>query len=81
MCIGKSLDTHLVLELGKLEAKFEKTEPEVKSKSVAARSKAPEPIKPLKSGNSGVDVKVDSDGAFHGTYQQWKAARLAGKIR
>ena len=68
-------------ELGKLEAKFEKTEPEVKSKSVAARSKAPEPIKPLKSGNSGVDVKVDSDGAFHGTYQQWKAARLAGKIR
>jgi hypothetical protein len=68
-------------ELGKLEAKFEKIEPEVKSKSVAARSKAPEPIKPLKSGNSGVDVKVDSNGQFHGTYQQWKAARQAGKIR
>jgi hypothetical protein len=68
-------------ELGKLEAKFEKTEPEVKSKSVAARSKAPEPIKPLRSGSAGVDVKVDSNGQFHGTYQQWKAARQAGKIR
>jgi hypothetical protein len=24
---------------------------------------------------------LDADRAFHGTYQQWKSARSAGKIR
>jgi len=26
-------------------------------------------------------VLMDSNGVFHGTYAQWKAARQAGKVR
>jgi hypothetical protein len=28
-----------------------------------------------------VDANVDADGNFHGSFQQWKAARQARKIR
>jgi hypothetical protein len=72
-------------QLGKLEAKLEKvveTQPETKpSKPVAKKSNAPEPIKPLRGASVATDVPMDSDGQFHGTFAQWKAARLAGKIR
>ena len=69
-------------ELGKLEVQFERKEApaEVKSEPVA-RSKAPAPIKPLAASKSGGDVLIDGDGAFHGTYAQWKAARQAKRIR
>ena len=69
-------------ELGKLEIQFERKEApaEVKSEPVA-RSKAPAPIKPLAASKSGGDVLIDGDGAFHGTYAQWKAARQAKRIR
>jgi len=69
-------------ELGKLEIQFERKEApaEVKSETVA-RSKAPAPIKPLASSKTGGDVLVDTDGQFHGTYAQWKAARQAKRIR
>jgi len=30
---------------------------------------------------STLDNKLDSNGEFHGTYAQWRAARKAGKIR
>lgn len=63
-------------EIGKLEAKFEKTE----TKPVV-RSKAPAPINPLKATGSAMDTPVNSDGEFHGTYSQWREARKAGKIR
>jgi chromosome segregation ATPase len=69
--------------IGRLEAKFEKSEaakPSVKE-PVAKKSNAPEPIKPLKAGGNPSDITLDADRAFHGTYQQWKAARSAGKIR
>lgn len=69
--------------IGRLEAKFEKTEttkPSVKE-PVAKKSNAPAPISPLKAGGNPADVSLDSDRQFHGTYQQWKAARAAGKIR
>ena len=69
-------------ELGKLEVQFERKEApvEVKSEPVA-RSKAPAPIKPLTAGKGTQDVLIDGNGAFHGTYAQWKAARQAKRIR
>ena len=66
--------------IGKLEAKFEKTEEPAKAekKTVAAKSKAPEPIRPLRSTSGVADVGMDGNDM---SYQQWKAARQAGKIR
>jgi hypothetical protein len=72
-------------ELGKLEAKFEaKQEKPAKAEKVketVSVSKAPDPIRPLSGGKVGADVLVDTNGEFHGTYAQWKAARQAGKVR
>jgi hypothetical protein len=65
--------------IGKLEAQYEKTEPQ--TKPAVGKSKAPVPINPIKSAANGRDVALTSDGQFHGSYQAWKAARLAGKIR
>lgn len=66
--------------IGKLEAQFEKTEEPAKAekKTVAAKSKAPEPIRPLRSTSGVADVGMDGNDM---SYQQWKAARQAGKIR
>ena len=65
--------------IGKLEAKFEKTDaPVAEKKTVAAKSNAPEPIRPLRSTGGVADVGMDGNDM---TYQQWKAARQAGKIR
>jgi hypothetical protein len=69
--------------IGRLEAKFEKSEaakPSVKE-PVAKRSNAPAPINPLRAASNASDITLDADRAFHGTYQQWKSARSAGKIR
>lgn len=63
-------------EIGKLEARFEKTE----TKPVV-RSKAPAPINPLRATGGTMDTTIGSDGEFHGTYSQWREARKAGKIR
>ena len=69
-------------ELGKLEARLETKQPETKRiEPVVARSKAPEPISPIRAANSVPDVGMSTDGKFHGTYADWKAARKAGKIR
>ena len=64
-------------EIGKLEARFEakETKPEP-----IVRSKAPTPIQPIK-GSSPSDVPLTSSGEWHGTFQAWKEARRAGKIR
>jgi len=69
--------------IGRLEAKFEKTEaPKTSEKPpVAKKSNAPAPINPLRAGGNPADISLDADRQFHGTYQQWKAARAAGKIR
>ena len=66
--------------IGKLEAQFEKTEAPAKAerKSVAAKSNAPEPIRPLRSTGGVADVAIDGEKL---SFQQWKAGRLAGKIR
>lgn len=65
--------------IGKLEAQFEKTEPT--SKTVVGKSKAPAPINPIRSAANGRDVPLTSDGKFEGSYQAYKAARMAGRIR
>lgn len=68
-----------VREIGKIEARFIREAPEVKP--VAVKSKAPAPINPLRGALNTVDANVDADGNFHGSFQQWKAARQARKIR
>jgi hypothetical protein len=72
-----------VREIGKIEARFERdskaSAPEVKP--VVGKSKAPAPISPLRGAVNTVDAGLDADGNFHGTYQQWKAARAAKRIR
>jgi len=67
-------------EIGKLEAKFE-VNPETKQTAPVVRSKAPTPIQPIRGGQGKADVPISADGEFHGSYQAWKAARKAGKIR
>jgi hypothetical protein len=64
-------------EIGKLEARFEVKEPETKP---VVRSKAPAPIQPLR-GSSPADTPMSTTGEWHGTFQAWKEARKAGKIR
>ena len=49
--------------------------------TVVGKSRAPAPITPIRGGASGKETGVDSNGEFHGSFQAWKAARLAGKIR
>jgi len=67
-----------------LEAKYEakqEDKPKTEARTVT-QSKAPAPISPLKGGKSaGVDVLVDTNGEFYGSYAQWKAARKANRIR
>ena len=71
--------TSALRTIGKLEAQFEKAE--TQTKTVVGKSKAPAPINPIRSAANGRDVNITSDGQFHGSYQAWKAARLAGRIR
>lgn len=72
-----------VREIGKIEARFvrdtKESAPEVKT--AAVKSRAPAPISPLRGAVNTTDANVDADGNFHGTFQQWKAARQARKIR
>jgi len=73
--------------IGRLEARFEAKETpkeakaEAETKPSVAKSKAPAPISPIKTSSAVADVGVGSDGEFHGTYQQWRESRKAGKIR
>jgi hypothetical protein len=66
-------------EIGKLEARFEVKETAPEAKPIV-RSKAPAPIQPLR-GSSPADVPLSTNGEWHGTFQAWKEARKAGKIR
>lgn len=67
-------------EIGKLEAKFE-VKPETKQTAPVVRSKAPAPIQPIRGGQGQPDVPMSANGEWHGSYQAWKLARKAGKIR
>jgi len=67
-------------EIGKLEAKFEK-QPETRQSNSVGKSKAPPPISPIRNAGNANNVEIGADGQFHGSYQSWKAARKAGRIR
>ena len=67
-------------EIGKLEARFE-AKPQTAQTAPVVKSKAPTPIQPIRGGARQPDVPLSTDGNWHGTYQAWKAARKAGKIR
>jgi hypothetical protein len=71
--------TRALATIGKLEARFEKPEPQ--TKTTVGKSKAPAPINPIKASANGPVTELDSNRQFHGNYQAWKAARLAGRIR
>lgn len=79
--LGNMSVVSAVREIGKIEARFEKSEAKLDGKAVVGKSKAPAPITPLRGAISKVDAGVDADGNFHGTYQQWKQARQAKRIR
>ncbi len=66
-------------EIGRLEAQFETTHE--RPEPAKLKSKAPAPITPLRSTTGGAVAHVDADGEYHGSFQAWKQARLAGKIR
>lgn len=69
-------------EFGKLEASLTKSESkETPKTTIAEISKAPAPITPLKGANPGSGLKMDAAGNWTGTYEEFKAAVNAGKIR
>lgn len=68
--------------IGKLEAKFEEpAQPQTQRETAVKTSKAPPPINPIKATAGGPVTDLDANRQFHGSYQAWKAARLAGRIR
>lgn len=82
--LGEGSVISALRQIGRLEAQFEKTAPKASApevKSTAVKSKAPAPITPIRGAVSKTDNNLDADGNFHGTYQQWKEARQAKRIR
>lgn len=85
--LGKMTVSGMLREVGKLEAKLSggaasptaKSEP--KAATVAEISKAPAPISPLKGGGGVPSVKLDAEGNFYGSYEEYKAMRKSGKIK
>lgn len=76
MTVGKAY-----LELGKLESKLTlPPSPEVVVPKVEV-SKAPPPITPLRGGGAPADLPINGKGEWTGTHEQYKEARLAGKIK
>jgi len=75
--ISKSSAITALREIGRLEARFEKTDAK-EVKPVAQKSKAPAPISPLKATNSEQAVITDTDKM---TFAQYKAMRQAKRIR
>ena len=68
--------------IGKLEAKLEMPAPsEAKQETAVKTSKAPPPINPIRATSGGPVTDLDANRQFHGSYQAWKAARLAGRIK
>jgi len=67
--------------IGKLEAKFEEAPASSSKETIAKTSKAPPPISPIRAAANGPVTELDDNRQFHGSYQAWKAARMAGRIR
>ncbi len=77
----------MLKEVGRLEEKLgSAAKPQTKSDAqstakVVEISKAPAPISPLKGGNMATGLKVDANGEWTGTYEEFKAADRAGKFK
>lgn len=77
MTVGRALR-----ELGKLEAALTKEVTKTEAKTTVAEiSKAPAPISPLRGANAPAAGVMTGSQEFVGTYEEYKARRLAGKIR
>ena len=76
MSISKALKEIVKIELSLGEEHVAKAKT-----PIAEISKAPAPITPIKGGSLSTDNKVNSDGEFMGTYEEWKSLRKAGKIK
>jgi len=76
--LGKAL-----VQFGKIEASLAKEDKQQTSVNtpVVEISKAPAPISPIRGANSPATNQIDSKGEFVGTFEQYKALRLAGKIK
>lgn len=73
-------------EIGKLSAKFAKPASGQQAATmpigkIAEISKAPAPITPARGQASDAPNLLSSDGTFHGSYQDWKREREAGRIK
>ena len=80
--LGKMTIARALTRIGKLEAEISGKQAKAPEKTAIAEiSKAPEPISPLKGANAPAGNKISADGQFYGTYEEFKAARRAGKIK
>jgi hypothetical protein len=79
--LGKLSVQSALRELGRIEGSLMQPVKEPAIPAKAEISKAPAPITPLRGSNSPTGPQLDGNNEFHGTYQQWKAARKAGKIK
>lgn len=87
--LGKKLAgmsvTAQLREIGKLEGRFEAATanptPTPAPTPAVPKPRAAAPITPIRAAVAGAAAEIGSDGEFRGTYQQWKQARRAGKIR
>ncbi len=84
--LGKMTITKMLREVGKLEATLGSTEKptpksEEKTTPLAEVSKAPAPITPLKGASAPVSNGLDNQGQFHGSFEEYKKFRAAGKIK
>jgi DNA repair exonuclease SbcCD ATPase subunit len=77
---GMTIDKMLKF-IGKLEDKVEVKQETKQTVAKTPISQAPAPISPLKGGSALPGNKLDENGEFHGTYDEWKALRRSGKIK
>lgn len=84
--MGKLSVRKMLVEFGKLETTIQGSAEKPQAKSEASTpigeiSKAPAPITPLRGAGAIINNGIDKDGQFHGTFEEYKARRLAGKIK
>ena len=76
---AKKSDMAVIREIGRLEEKLSSTKQVLETPAVKV-SKAPEPINPIRATNAGSGV-LDATGNVVGSYDDFKKAYNAGKIR
>lgn len=84
---GKMPTAKMLREFGKLEATLSGTEKQAPKASeikpqrpLSEISRAPAPITPLKGANTPAGLKIDAEGNWTGTVDEFRAAHRAGKV-